>query len=263
MDLGISGKVAFVAGATRGMGRASAEILAQEGARVAVVARGREGVEETVEAIRRTGGEAIGVVGDLTTRDGVEKSVRAVSEELGQPEIVLGQTTDVSFGHFDDIADEDFERVFHILTMSQIYLARATIPAMRKRGWGRFIHIAAVVVKEPCFSLPHMLHNTVRPSAGAFLRSLSHEAARDGVTVNIVAPGWVITPTFINYWKDERGMTLEDACGWVLENDPIPAGRLGTSEEAGAVVAFLASQQAAYITGELIAVDGGRHRYAF
>jgi NAD(P)-dependent dehydrogenase (short-subunit alcohol dehydrogenase family) len=263
MDFGIAGKVAFVAGATRGMGRASAEILAREGARVAVVARGRDGVEETVEAIRRAGGEAIGIAADLTTRAGVQESILAVSGQLGQPEIVLGQTNDVTLGDFDDVADEDFERVFHILTMSQIYLARATVPAMRKRGWGRFIHIAAVVVKEPCFSLPHMLHNTVRPSAGAFLRSLAHEVASDGVTINIVAPGWMITPTFVNYWKNERGKSLDEACAWVLENDPIPAGRLGTSEEAAALVAFLASRQAAYITGELIAVDGGRHRYAF
>lgn len=263
MDLGINGRTAFVAGGTRGMGRASAEILAREGARVAVVARGREGVEETVDAIRAAGGEAVGIVADLVSRAGVEQAVRAVTEQLGRPDIVLGQTNDVSFGHFDDVADEDFERVFAILTMSQIYLARLTVPAMRAHGWGRFIHIAAVVVKEPCFSLPHMLHNTVRPSAGAFLRSLAHEAAGDGVTVNIVAPGWMITPTFVDYWRREHGKTLEEASAWVLENDPIPAGRLGQPEEAGALVAFLASRQAAYITGELIAVDGGRHRYAF
>lgn len=274
MDLGIAGKVAFVSGASKGMGRAAAELLGQAGCRVAVVARGQADIDDVVERIGGAGGAAIGVSADLSTREGVNAAVASVVRELGDPEIVVGQTNDMTLGGFDETTDEDYERVFRIFTMSQIYLARATIPAMRRRKWGRFIHIGSMNGKEPQLSHPHIVHNTVRPSTVAFLRVLAHEVAADGITVNTVGPGLTATPTLMNYIANQMKITPEQGLEW-LSGRPvegiqggqgaagIPMGRAGKPEEVGGVVAFLASQYAGYITGEWIAVDGGRHNFAF
>jgi 3-oxoacyl-[acyl-carrier protein] reductase len=274
MDLGIAGKVAFVAGGSKGMGRASAELLAQAGCHVAVVARGQEDIDKAVQEIRDAGGTAIGISADLSTRDGVNAAVAEVMNRFGAPDIVVGQTNDMTLGGFNDTTDEDYERVFRIFTMSQIYLARATIPAMREKKWGRYIHIGSMNGKEPQLSHPHIVHNSVRPSTVAFMRVLAQEVAADGITVNTVGPGLTVTPTLMNYIANEMKITPEQGLDW-LSGKPVPdiqggqgpAGvpmaRAGKPEEVGGVVAFLASQYAGYVTGEWIAVDGGRHNFSF
>lgn len=274
MDLGISGKIAFVSGASKGMGRASAELLAAEGCQVAVVARGQADIDETVAAIEAKGGTAMGISADLGTRDGVNDAVAAITAEFGAPDIVVGQTNDATLGNFNDTTDEDYERVFRIFTMSQVYLARATVPSMQKKKWGRYIHIGSMNGKEPQLSHPHIVHNSVRPSTVAFLRVLAHEVAADGVTINVVGPGLTATPSLMRYIAEEMKITPEQGLEW-LSGKPVPGiqggqgpagipmNRAGKPEEVGGIVTFLASQFAGYITGEWIAVDGGRHHFAF
>ncbi len=274
MDLGIGGKVAFVAGGSKGMGRATAEILAAEGCKVGMVARTQADLDEVVDAIRAAGGTAMAVSADLGRQDDTNRAVAAITEAFGAPEIVVGQNNDLTLGGFDDVKDDDFERVFRVFTMSQIYLARATIPAMRQRKWGRFIHIGSANGKEAQLSHPHIVHNAVRPSTVAFLRVLAHEVAADGVTVNVVAPGLTATPTLMNYIAEKMKITPEQGLDW-LAGKPvegiqggqgpadIPMRRAGQPEEVGATVAFFASQLAGYITASWIAVDGGRHHYTF
>jgi NAD(P)-dependent dehydrogenase (short-subunit alcohol dehydrogenase family) len=274
MDLGIAGRTALVAGGSKGMGRACAIRLASEGCRVAVVARGWDDIKVTVQEIQDAGGQAVGVSADLATKDGVARAVAAVTEKLDAPDIVVGQTGDMTFGNFADVADADYERVFRVLTMSQVYLARATLPAMRDRGWGRYIHIGAPNGKEPQMSHPHIVHNVIRPSTVAFLRVLANEVAADGVTVNVVAPGIIKTPTFRRYVEDHMQITMDEAAAWLAGSDvphikngqgpaAIPARRAGRASEVGAVIAFLASTHAGYVTGEWLTVDGGRHHFAF
>lgn len=263
MDLGIAEKCAFVAGGSKGMGRATALALAAEGCRVAVVAREQKSIDEAVDEIRQKGGEAVGVSAELATADGVAKAVAAVTDAFGAPEIVVGQTLDTTIGLFVDTLDEDYERIFKIFTMSQIYLARAVLPEMKKRKWGRFIHIGSTCGREPEFSFPHILSNTVRPSTVGFLRTLANEVARDGITVNIAAPGFTATINLENQIRELMGAD-EAAVQEYVKTGPsdIPAGRAGRPEEIAALVTFLASQHAGYITGEWIAVDGGRHHFA-
>lgn len=274
MELGITGKVAFVAGGSKGMGKGIARILAAEGCHVAVVARGQEAIDETVEELRSSGGTAIGVSQDLATRTGVDAAVVQITYAYGEPDIVIGVNNDFNFAWFDDSEDEVFEEVFRNLTLSQIRLARATIPAMRRKKWGRFIHIGSIVAKEPQLMHPHIYHNTVRPSTVAFLRSLAHEVAADGVTVNAIGPGWIRTPSFEWYVSEKMGFTPEQTDEWLAGRLPFPHGnndkfldipmkRAGTMEEFAGLVCLLASSLGGYITGQWIAVDGGRHSYTF
>jgi NAD(P)-dependent dehydrogenase (short-subunit alcohol dehydrogenase family) len=155
--------------------------------------------------------------------------------------------------------------------MSQVYLAMATIPAMRAKKWGRYIHIGSLVGKEPQFRHPHIFHNTVRPSTVAYLRTVAQEVAPDQVTVNVVGPGWTMTPTLVNSFAD-MGLTEQDARDWLrgkahpenwLGDAGVPMLRAAEPDEVGGLIAFLASQYAGYITGEWIAVSGGKHAFTF
>lgn len=262
MDLGIAGKVAFVAGGSKGMGRAAADLLAAEGCRVAVVARDKGAIDQAVEAIRAAGGQAIGISADLVSLQGIQTALAEVRRVWGDPDIVVSQTNDFSSGRFMDADPAEYERIFKVFTIAAIHLARETMPAMRQRRWGRFIHIGSGTAKEPDGSIAHILHNTIRPSTVAFLKSVADEVAADGVTVNTVAPGWISTEGSRSYLAAE-GMDIKTVETSVEVSGGIPAGRVGLPEEIGGLVAFLASQQAGYITGEWIVVDGGKHRSAF
>ena len=177
MDLGIAGKVAFVSGGSKGMGRSAAEILAAEGCKVAVVARAQGSIDEVVSEIRDQDGTALGVSADMATGDGIKAAVAAVTAEFGSPDIVVSLTNDFNFAYFDDSTEEQFEEVFRSLTLSHVRLARATMTEMRRKKWRRFIHIGSIVAKEAQFNHPHIYHDTVRPSTSAFLRSLAQEVA--------------------------------------------------------------------------------------
>jgi NAD(P)-dependent dehydrogenase (short-subunit alcohol dehydrogenase family) len=262
MNLGIAGKVAFVSGGSKGMGHSAAVLLGKEGCKVAVVARGQAAIDRTVRQINEAGGTAIGISADLSSQDGIAAALKTVRDTFGPPEIVLSQTNDLSTGRFMDADFEEYERIFRLFTMSTIYLARATIPDMRAKQWGRFVHIGSGTAKEPEGGIAHILHNTIRPSTVGFLKTLSDEVACDGVTVNTIAPGWIETDGVKAYFAAE-GMNPEQAKQWVRDNIPIPARRIGQPDEIGGLVAFLCSQFGGYITGEWIIVDGGRHRSAF
>lgn len=277
MDLGIADKVAFVAGGSKGIGFEAARQLAAEGCRVAVVARDRGGIDAALEQIRAAGGEAIGVSADLVDGQGVDAAVAEVTERLGQPDIVVGQTNDLTFGRFPDVPPAEFEKVFRIFTMAQVHLAYATVPAMRARKWGRYIHIGSTNGKEAQLTHPTLIHNTVRPSTVAFLRVMANEVAGDGVTVNVVAPGLTMTPTLKSYIANGLKLDPEGGRAWLRDEFPeglpaphgvqgpprIPMKRAGEPEEAGSLVTYLASRQAGYITGMWIAVDGGKHAFTF
>lgn len=274
MDLGITGKIAFVGGGSKGMGRASARLLAADGCKVAIVAREQSSIDEAVAELQDNGGEAIGISADLATREGVVEAVARITVKFGSPDIVVGLNNDTNFAYFDDSQEDIFEEVFRTLTVSQIHLARATIPEMRRKQWGRFIHIGSLVAKEPQLMHPHIYHNTVRPSTVAFLRSLAQEVACDNVTVNAIGPGWIRTPQFEWYTSQHMGFTEQQTQDWLAgklafpHTDgqqflDIPAKRAGRMEELGGVVAFLASELGGYMTGHWFAVDGGRHAFTF
>jgi len=261
MDFGIRGKVAISGGGSKGMGRAISEDLGREGCRVIVAARGAEAVDETVAVIKAAGGEATGVYADLSTKDGIEKAVAAAKAAYGDPDIVIGNVYGPTDGHWDETKDEDFLAAYDSIVMSQVYLLRAVTPAMRQKGWGRIVLINSTASKEPHRELPLVTANVTRVGALALNKSVADEIAKYGVTINTIGPGGYATERYTSYMKK----TVEAQGGVFDEREArrrteIPVGRLGEPEEIAAVVVFLCSARASYITGQFIPVDGGSVR---
>jgi 3-oxoacyl-[acyl-carrier protein] reductase len=265
VDLGIAGKVAFVTGGSKGMGRDAAHMLAAEGAKVAVVARTKTDVDDAVDAIKRSGGEAVGISADIVDPDDVERAVAETRAAFGEPLIVIGQTKFNIPGDFPDITDyEQYVESFRSYTMSQIYLLHAVLPAMQAAGWGRFVHIGSGTAKEPEGAIHHVIANATRPSTIGLLKTVADEYARFGITVNTVAPGWIATQNAYDYLERQVGLTTDDERRqWMLDHAGVPAARMGDSVEIASLIVYLCSHQAGYITGNWIEVDGGHHRSAF
>ncbi len=261
MDYGIRDRVAFVSGGSKGMGLSVAHMLADEGCKVAVVARSQGPIDEAVAALRLRGGQAMGVSADLTTREGVSRAVAEVTAHFGTPDIAISNVQDNIAGNFDDVSDDDFRHFFNTHAMSVVYLAREVLPAMKARGWGRFVAIGSGAAKEPEGMIRHILANTARPAAVGLLKTLSDEVARHGITVNSVGPGWIGTDNMFAYLEQKMAIKAGDVDTFL--GGAIPAGRVGTPDEIASLIAYLCSNLAGYITGEWIAVDGGKHKFAF
>ena len=265
MDLGIAGKVVFFTGGSKGIGRDAAHMLAQEGCKVAIVARTKTDIDDAVGAITDAGGTAMGVTADITIEDDVHRAVREVRSEFGPPLIVIGQTKFLVPGDFADITQtEHYVDSFRSYTMSQVYLLQAVLPGMVEAGWGRFVHIGSATAKEPDGSIHHVIANATRPSTTGLLKTVADEYARYGITVNTVAPGWIGTQNAFDYLEQQIGVTTdEQIAGFMREKAGVPAGRLGRPDEIASAIVYLCSEQAGYITGKWIEVDGGKHRSAF
>jgi 3-oxoacyl-[acyl-carrier protein] reductase len=265
MDLGIAGKVVFFTGGSKGMGRIAARMLADEGCKVAIVARSKGPVDDAVSEITASGGTAIGVTADITARDQVNAAVGQVTRVLGAPQIVIGQTLFTHAGDFDDIADpEVYTESFRAYTMSTIYLLKAVLPAMKAAGWGRFVHVGSATAKEPEGAIHHVVANATRPSTIGLLKTVADEYAQHGVTVNTVAPGWIETQNAIAYMNRQVGLTShEDRRRWMKDHARVPAARMGRPEEIASMIVYLCSELAGYVNGAWIEVDGAHHRSAF
>ncbi|MGW3955578.1 SDR family oxidoreductase [Streptomyces sp. NPDC004752] len=252
MDLGIRGRIAVVAASTGGLGRAVAQALAAEGA--AVVVSGRRG--SLAEEIAASLPDAVGVEADLTTPDGPRRLVEAARAAYGDPDILVLNGPGPKPGKAADVADADLATALDSLLLAPQRLAALTVPAMRKRGWGRVLAIGSSGVAVP---LPDLaLSNAGRAALASYLKTLAAEVAGDGVTVNLLLPGRIAT---------ERVALLDAAKAEREQRDlaevradsraAIPAGRYGTPEEFGAAAAFLCGGPASYITGTALRCDGG------
>lgn len=266
MDLGISGKVAFVSGGSMGMGRATAELFAAEGCRVAVAAleEDKESIDETVAGIRAAGGQAIGVAGNMTVREDVQRAVAETTAAFGPPDIAVANVGGPKSGYLFDVSDEDFMVAHQEMTMSMVYLCREVVPHMRRQGWGRIVNLNSISAKEPFRELAHVLANTARAAVVALNKSLSNEFAGDGITINSIGTGYIGTDRMLAYFDrvaKEKSVPV-DAVQASLTSS-IPAGRVGLPSEMAGTVVFLCSEYGGFINGELIAVDGGQHRGAW
>ena len=245
MDLGLDGRTAIVCGASSGIGLAIAESLSAEGANVAMFARRREELEREAERLG-----ALPVRGDLRNPKDLERLVETTLEAFGGIDILVNngggppRTTALS------ITDEDLESAVELLLLSAVRLTNLCLPHLRESGHGRIVNITSSSVREPLDNLA--LSNSVRPGVIGWAKTLAREVGPDAVTVNSIAPGRIETArlaeAFVNRSPDE-------------DMAAIPLRRFGQPSEIGDVVCFLASDRASYVTGAVIAVDGGLTRF--
>jgi len=242
MDLGIAGKRALVTGSSKGLGKAVAAALAAEGVRVAICSRNAETAAKTAAELKAEAFPA-----DLSAAGAVEKLIADVTEKFGGIDILVSNTGGPPPTGFDDTSDEQWRAGFEGLFMSTVKLIRLCLPGMRARKWGRIMTVTSVTAREPLDGLT--ISNAIRPGLHGLLNSLSREVGKDGITVNALMPGSTLTDRLKDFPFDPEEI-----------DRTIPARRLGKPEDFGAVAAFLASEQAGYINGEAIAVDGGMLR---
>ena len=257
MELGLKGRVALVAAARTGLGRAIAHELAAEGAAVAMCARGKDALENArAEIADSTGADVIAIAGDVSRPGDVDRIVRETIERFGRIDILVTNAGGPPSGKFESLTPEMWQQAVDLTLMSVINLARAVVPGMKERKWGRVINVTSIAVKQPVDGL--MLSNSLRSAVTGFARTLANEVAPLGITVNNILPGYTRTER-VEQLSDaaakREGITREAAVGkWEAE---IPMQRLGEPLEFAALAAFLASERASYITGTSISVDGG------
>jgi 3-oxoacyl-[acyl-carrier protein] reductase len=245
MELGLRGKTAVVCGASSGLGLASAEALAEEGANVAMFARRRDVLERDANRIG-----ALAVRGDVTNSADLGRLIERTLEAFGGIDIVVWNSGGPPAGKASEITDEQLESAFALLLQPAVRLVRLALPHLRKSKAGRIVFITSATVKEPT---PHLaLSNALRPGLTGWAKTLSRELGPEGITVNCVAPGRIDTPRMTELYGADGPPPEELA--------QIPLGRLGTPREFGDVVCFLASARANYVTGTTVLVDGGISR---
>ncbi len=257
MDLGIRGRCALVGGASSGLGLAVAEELAAEGVDLALVARRRDLIHDVASGIAATHGVRVfPIVADLADPAGARAAAESALRELGSVDILINNTGGPAAGPFETHDDDAWLRTFNLLLQSALTLTRTVLPGMKARMWGRIINITSIAVKQPVDGL--ILSNSMRAAVTGFARTLANEVAATGVTVNSVMPGYTRTDRLVTLATgiaDRDGGDVADAYArWERE---IPMQRLGEPREFAALVAFLASDRASYITGTSVPVDGG------
>ena len=260
MDLGIQGKVAWIGGASRGLGLAVAAELAREGCRQALTARRAGPLEAAVgELAQAHGGDGVAVAGDFSDPDDVRRMAAGVRDALGAPEIVIANTGGPPSGTFDELESEQWQAAAHGNLFSVVELCREVVPAMKQRGWGRIVAITSISARQPIPAL--MLSNAMRAGVHGFVKTLADEVASSGLTVNLVCPGHTHTERLGELAAaaaERRGCSSDTIFRtWESAN---PMGRLGEPEELAAVVAFLCSVRASFVNGVAIGVDGGACR---
>ncbi|HEX8692710.1 MAG TPA: SDR family oxidoreductase [Longimicrobium sp.] len=249
--------MAIVTGASMGLGRAVARELARERARVVIAARNEARLRAAAEELRReTGGQVIPVRADVTDPDDVEALVEETVDRWGTVEIAVANAGGPPGTRFETTGAEEYEKALRLNLMSTVRLAQEVMPHMKARRWGRFVALTSVSVKQPLPGL--ILSNTARTGVVGFVKTLATEMAPFGVLCNVVAPGYMRTGRVEDLAR-ERAAHEDREADEILEEMAarIPLQRMGEPEELAAMVAFLASERASYVTGTTIQVDGG------
>ena len=248
MDMGLRDRVALVCASSRGIGRAAAEALAAEGAKLALCARDEATLEATAAAIRATGTEVLIVAADLGKREDVDRVMRETLARYGRLDILINNTGGPPPGRFEAHDDAALQAAFETLLLSVVRLTRLAIPEMRARHWGRIITVTSTSVKQPIANL--VLSNSLRAAVTGLAKTLSLELAADGITVNTVAPGRILTDRLLSLYGDEETTRRTASQG-------VPMGRVGEPADMGNAILYLCSEQAGYVTGVTLQVDGG------
>jgi 3-oxoacyl-[acyl-carrier protein] reductase len=263
VDLGFGGSAAVVAGGSKGMGRAVAECLSAEGARVAVLARGQAALDETAASCRELGSpDVVALSLDVGDRAQVERAFAELDERWGELNVLV-HTVGPGAGRLEDLGDEDWADAFRLGAMAAVHCARAALPMLRKAEWARIVNLSAHSIQR---QNPMLVAYTASKAAlTSFTKNLAKSLAPDGILVNTVSPGTIVTASFTENLRpvfEKAGLDPSDphdVMGWIDEvyHQPADLGRAGLPEEVAALVAFLASRRNGYVTGANVNVDGG------
>ena len=263
MELGLTGKVALITASSKGLGRACAEALAREGAKIVINGRRPEELAQAAQEIRQVmavkGAEVHTVAGDVTHPEDIQRLFKATLARFGQLDILVTNGGGPAPGKFADLTERDWEAGLDNTFWPALRLIRTAVPylqAAKERGGGRIINIVSTSVKQPIPGL--FLSNALRPAVIGLAKSLSVELAPDGILVNNVCPGSFDTDRIRHVYEaraEGTSLTVELVAAQAAK--AIPLGRLGDPRELGHLVAFLASDKATYMTGQTISVDGG------
>jgi NAD(P)-dependent dehydrogenase (short-subunit alcohol dehydrogenase family) len=263
MDLGLRGAAAVVTGGSKGMGRATAECLAADGARVCIFARGDRAREEAVEALRKAGSpDAFGLAVDVGSAEEVVAAFATVGERWGELNCLVN-TVGPGAGHFFQIGDQEFFDHFNVGAMSAVRCVRAALPLLRKAEWARIVNVSAHSTKRQ--SPPLISYTAAKSALTSISKNLAKTLGPEGILVNTVSPGTFLSAVFVENLKPvlaKRGLDAEDPYDVMkfIEQDyghPVDLGRAGKVEEIGCVIAFLVSRRNSYMPGANVNVDGG------
>jgi 3-oxoacyl-[acyl-carrier protein] reductase len=256
MQTGLTGKVALVCAASRGLGKAAARGLAAEGARVAMCARHMPTLQAAAAEIQaETGAEVLAIAADLSRRSDIARLVDQTVQYFGGLDILVTNSGGPKAGLFSATTESDWRDAIDLVLLSTVLLCMEAVPHMR-RGGGRIINVTSISAKQPIAGL--MLSNALRPAVTGFSKTLANELARDGILVNCVAPGYTRTDRVIELAEAtaaREGVPAEAVEKRTVQN--IPLGRMAEPSEFADLVVFLASDRGRYITGTTIPVDGG------
>lgn len=264
MELNLKGRVGLVNAASRGLGRAIAEALAAEGVRLVISSRQQEAVAQTAaEIVAKYGAEVVPVAADVSQVEAAGLLVDTAIQHFGQLDILVNNSGGPPGGLFDDFDDAAWQKAFELLLLNVVRMVRASVPHLRSSAHGRIVNVASTSVRQPIKGL--ILSNSLRAGVVALAKTISDELAPDHITVNTVLPGRILTDRLRELYLPrarEAGIPVDDLARAEVAKE-IPLGRVGEAHEMASLVAFLCSDAASYITGQLIAVDGGQVRGIF
>lgn len=257
MDLGLRNRVAIVTGSSMGIGKATAQSFAEEGAKVAICSRNEVKLREVAKEVERsTEAEVLPVSVDLRNKEDIKLLVKTTVEKFGRVDILVNNTGGPPPGLFLETSEQDWREAVNSLLMSVINCCMEVIPYMKKRTWGRIINMTSFAAKQPAERL--VLSNAIRAGILGLTKTLSNELAEYGILVNAVCPGWTLTKRLEELAKSRAEKAEPSYEGVIAEwAGSIPLKRLAQPDEIANLVVFLASEKASYITGAAIQVDGG------
>lgn len=263
MDLGIENKVALVLAASKGLGRATAEALSAEGVRVVIGSRNQQELEKTAQEItQKTGNQVVAIPVDVTDVAQVENFVSEAAAHFGQIDILVNNAGGPPFGTAESFTDTDWQAAFELNLLSTIRITRLVLPHLKKTGSGRIINITSMSVKSVLEN--SVLSTSIRMGVVGMAKMLADEVGPDQITVNNVCPGLILTDRVRSSGIKKElaaGLTEDEALAEKAKS--IPLRRIGQPQELAALITFLASEKASYITGTTIQVDGGVTRSIF